>query len=171
MADRPGPHARDRVPPAARFLVVALVTLMLLSAIFEWEIWPLTSFRLFSNARIDRQTAWLATIVGRDGPRASLSHHLWARIAGLLLLDVRVSSVPPSSARTSSAAHGWRPPLRSLTSGSSRCGSTNAPGWSQSAPMSAHFPATQSFSTPAMKLERFLFADFAMSDPDQHRLR
>lgn len=36
-------------------------------AIFVWEPWPLTSFRLFSHLRDDPQVAWQATIVEPGG--------------------------------------------------------------------------------------------------------
>lgn len=53
----------DTVPRLARPFVALLIGAMLASAIFAWEPWPLTSFRLFSHVRSDRQTSWHATIV------------------------------------------------------------------------------------------------------------
>lgn len=57
----------DRVPRLARPFVAGLLVAMVACAVFAWEPWPLTSFRLFSAARIDQQTAWRATTVAADG--------------------------------------------------------------------------------------------------------
>jgi hypothetical protein len=63
----PEPATPDRVPSHARPLVLLLVLAMLASAVFVWEPWPLTSFRLFSHVRHDEQTAWVATIADARG--------------------------------------------------------------------------------------------------------
>ncbi len=57
----------DRTPRLARPFVALLLSAMILTAAFAWEPWPLTSFRLFSTARIDQQQAWSATTVSVDG--------------------------------------------------------------------------------------------------------
>jgi len=57
----------DRVPRFARSFVALLIAAMAACAVFAWEPWPLTSFRLFSNVRIDEQTAWQATTVDSRG--------------------------------------------------------------------------------------------------------
>ena len=57
----------SEVPRLARPFVALLVAAMVASAIFVWEPWPLTSFRLFSHVRHDEQTAWEATAVAPDG--------------------------------------------------------------------------------------------------------
>jgi hypothetical protein len=57
----------DRVPRYARPFVAILIAAMIACAVFAWEPWPLTSFRLFSNVRIDEQSAWLATTVDATG--------------------------------------------------------------------------------------------------------
>jgi hypothetical protein len=57
----------DRVPRLARPFVALLIAAMVASALFVWEPWPLTSFRLFSHLRADEQTAWQATAVERNG--------------------------------------------------------------------------------------------------------
>jgi len=57
----------DRVPRLSRAFVLILLTCMIASALFVWEPWPFTSFRLFSHVRTDEQTAWGATIVEADG--------------------------------------------------------------------------------------------------------
>jgi hypothetical protein len=57
----------SEVPRLARPFVALLVLAMVASAIFVWEPWPLTSFRLFSHVRHDEQTAWEATAVAADG--------------------------------------------------------------------------------------------------------
>jgi hypothetical protein len=57
----------DRVPRLARPFVALLIAAMVASAVFVWEPWPLTSFRLFSQLRVDEQTAWHATVVEPNG--------------------------------------------------------------------------------------------------------
>jgi hypothetical protein len=57
----------DQVPRLARPFVALLVAAMIASALFVWESWPLTSFRLFSHVRTDEQTAWVAKIVRENG--------------------------------------------------------------------------------------------------------
>jgi hypothetical protein len=57
----------DRVPRFARPFVAWLVAMMAASAIFVWEPWPFTSFRLFSQLRAPDQGAWSATAVLADG--------------------------------------------------------------------------------------------------------
>lgn len=57
----------DRVPRLARLFVAALIVAMTAVAVFALEPWPLTSFRLFSTARIDEQTRWSATTVDAEG--------------------------------------------------------------------------------------------------------
>ncbi|HET6830518.1 MAG TPA: hypothetical protein VFH44_04115 [Solirubrobacterales bacterium] len=55
------------MPGFARPFVAVMIALMLACAVFVWEPWPFTSFRLFSNLRLDHQTAWSATTVDRAG--------------------------------------------------------------------------------------------------------
>lgn len=57
------PGEPDTVPRLARPFAALLIGAMLASAIFAWEPWPLTSFRLFSHLRRDTQMSWHATIV------------------------------------------------------------------------------------------------------------
>jgi hypothetical protein len=47
--------------------VAVLIAAMVATAIFVWEPWPLTSFRLFSHVRHDEQTAWEATALTAAG--------------------------------------------------------------------------------------------------------
>ena len=67
MPHVPEAGAPDRVPRFARPFVAVLLTAMIATAIFAWEPWPLTSFRLFSTLRIDEQSAWSATTVDASG--------------------------------------------------------------------------------------------------------
>jgi len=60
----------DTVPRLARPFVALLIGALLASAIFAWEPWPLTSFRLFSHVRSDSQTSWRATLVDAAGAEA-----------------------------------------------------------------------------------------------------
>jgi hypothetical protein len=57
----------DEVPRLARPFVALLLAAMVASAVFVWEPWPLTSFRLFSHVRADAQSGWRATTVETDG--------------------------------------------------------------------------------------------------------
>ncbi len=57
----------DRVPRLARPFVATLIAAMVACAVFAWEPWPLTSFRLFSTLRVDEQAAWQATTVDAAG--------------------------------------------------------------------------------------------------------
>jgi hypothetical protein len=47
--------------------VAILLVGMIATAVFAWEPWPLTSFRLFSTLRVDSQSAWSATTVDASG--------------------------------------------------------------------------------------------------------
>lgn len=60
----------DAVPRYARPFVAVFLAAMIAAAVFVWEPWPLTSFRLFSHERIDRQSAWEATAVSTGGGEA-----------------------------------------------------------------------------------------------------
>lgn len=69
----------DQVPPFARPFVAIVLALIIACGIFAWELWPFTSFRLFSTVRIDHQTAWSATVVDDSGaetayPLGGLDH-------------------------------------------------------------------------------------------------
>lgn len=61
----------DKTPRYAQPFAAALIALMVACAVFAWEAWPFTSFRLFSTVRIDQQTAWLATTVDSTGDEDS----------------------------------------------------------------------------------------------------
>ncbi len=55
------------MPRFARPFVTLLIAAMIATAVFAWEPWPLTSFRLFSHVRTDEQTGWVARTVEGDG--------------------------------------------------------------------------------------------------------
>ncbi len=61
----------DEVPRLAKPFVACLLTAMIVCGVFAWEAWPLTSFRLFSEARVDQQAAWSATLVDPDGEESA----------------------------------------------------------------------------------------------------
>jgi hypothetical protein len=42
--------------------VLLFLTAMLAAALFTWEPWPITSFRLFSHLRRDQQHGWAAAV-------------------------------------------------------------------------------------------------------------
>jgi len=65
-------RSREAAPRLARPFVVLFLTLIVAAAIFTWEPWPITSFRLFSHLRADRQQGWAATVdvQGRETPLA-----------------------------------------------------------------------------------------------------
>jgi hypothetical protein len=53
--------------------VLFFLLAMIAAAIFSWEPWPITSFRLFSHLRQDQQHGWEATVIDRDGREAPLA--------------------------------------------------------------------------------------------------
>jgi hypothetical protein len=57
----------DVVPRSARWLVGALLVLMLVPGVVGFDAWPLTGWRLFSLARDETQTRWVLEAVGADG--------------------------------------------------------------------------------------------------------
>ncbi len=46
---------------------------MLAAAIFVWEPWPITSFRLFSHLRQDQQQGWAASVLDAGGGESPLA--------------------------------------------------------------------------------------------------
>ncbi|MGH9149690.1 MAG: hypothetical protein ACRD0F_05050, partial [Acidimicrobiales bacterium] len=64
-----GPEA-ERVAPATRILVVALLAAFAVCGVVGIEAWPLTGFRLFSQARTGEVVVWqAATVNGAGGER------------------------------------------------------------------------------------------------------
>ncbi len=62
----------DRVPRLARPFVAGFLVLMVCAALFVWEPWPFTSFRLFSQLRLDEQTAWVVKAADAGGAEEDL---------------------------------------------------------------------------------------------------
>lgn len=64
-----GPLARDtdRPPRRARLVTYGLVGLLLLGVVRQVEWWPLSSFRLFSEARTATAASWQVALVDRAG--------------------------------------------------------------------------------------------------------
>jgi hypothetical protein len=58
---------RDAVPRSARWLVGALLVLLLVPGLVGFDAWPLTGWRLFSLARDETQTLWVLEAVDGDG--------------------------------------------------------------------------------------------------------
>jgi hypothetical protein len=57
----------DTVPRSARWLVGALLVLLLVPGLVGFDAWPLTGWRLFSVARDETQTLWVLEAVHDDG--------------------------------------------------------------------------------------------------------
>jgi len=55
------------VPRSARWLVGALLVLLLVPGLVGFDLWPLTGWRLFSLARDETQTLWVLEAVDGDG--------------------------------------------------------------------------------------------------------
>ena len=51
-------------PRLARPFVAAFLVAMLAAALFAWEPWPITSFRLFSHLRAESEAGWVASPAG-----------------------------------------------------------------------------------------------------------
>jgi hypothetical protein len=60
-------------PRLARSFVLLFLAAMAAAAIFTWEPWPITSFRLFSHLRQDQQHGWAAVVTGTDGEETPLA--------------------------------------------------------------------------------------------------
>jgi hypothetical protein len=58
---------QDAVPRSARWLVGALLVLLLVPGLVGFDAWPLTGWRLFSLARDETQTLWVLEAVDDDG--------------------------------------------------------------------------------------------------------
>lgn len=63
----PPAEAHATAPRLARPFVAILLATMVAAAAFLWEPWPITSFRLFSHLRYERQIGWETDAVRRDG--------------------------------------------------------------------------------------------------------
>jgi hypothetical protein len=61
------PADTDTAPRSARWLVGALLVLLLVPGLVGFDAWPLTGWRLFSVARDDTQTLWVLEAVDGDG--------------------------------------------------------------------------------------------------------
>lgn len=75
----PPPSASATVPRHARAFVALLLAALVLCAVTSVNAWPLSSWRLFSSLRSDRQTSWQAVAVDASGraqdyPIASSAH-------------------------------------------------------------------------------------------------
>jgi hypothetical protein len=67
LSAAPGDVEQDAVPKSARWLVGALLVLLLVPGLVGFDLWPLTGWRLFSLARDDTQTLWVLEAVDGDG--------------------------------------------------------------------------------------------------------
>ena len=67
MSAAPGDVEQDAVPRSARWLVGALLALLLVPGLVGFDLWPLTGWRLFSLARDETQTLWVLEAVDGDG--------------------------------------------------------------------------------------------------------
>lgn len=84
----------DALPRRARWVAYGLVALLALSVVAQVEWWPLSSFRLFSQARTGTATSWRIALVDAEGAEHPLpfdqlprgfrgSHHLAPTLRGL----------------------------------------------------------------------------------------
>ena len=60
------------MPRGAQPFVAGFIALMIAAAVFAWEPWPFTSFRLFSHLRTDEQTGWVIKAVRPSGSEEAL---------------------------------------------------------------------------------------------------
>jgi hypothetical protein len=67
LSAAPGDVEQDAVPRSARWLVGALLVLLLVPGLVGFDLWPLTGWRLFSLARDETQTLWVLEAVDGDG--------------------------------------------------------------------------------------------------------
>jgi hypothetical protein len=67
LSAAPGDIEQDAVPKSARWLVGALLVLLLVPGLVGFDLWPLTGWRLFSLARDETQTLWVLEAVDGDG--------------------------------------------------------------------------------------------------------
>ncbi|MGH9112006.1 MAG: hypothetical protein ACRDZN_06895 [Acidimicrobiales bacterium] len=63
----------DAAPRAARWLVGALLVLLLVPGLVGFDAWPLTGWRLFSLSRDETQTRWALEAVGAEGEARAVS--------------------------------------------------------------------------------------------------
>lgn len=62
-----------RAPRLARPFVAVFLAAMLAAALFVWEPWPLTSFRLFSHLRSEQESGWTVAALTAGGVAHPLS--------------------------------------------------------------------------------------------------
>ncbi len=67
MSAAPGDVEQDAAPKSARWLVGALLVLLLVPGLVGFDLWPLTGWRLFSLARDETQTLWVLEAVDGNG--------------------------------------------------------------------------------------------------------
>jgi hypothetical protein len=66
-ADRSEGQSEDLPPRHARLLVAAVLVMVAASALFSLNLWPFSSWNLFSGIRTDGQTSWEAVAVDASG--------------------------------------------------------------------------------------------------------
>jgi hypothetical protein len=67
LSAAPADVEQDAAPKSARWLVGALLVLLLVPGLVGFDLWPLTGWRLFSLARDETQTLWVLEAVDGDG--------------------------------------------------------------------------------------------------------
>ncbi|HEU4898911.1 MAG TPA: hypothetical protein VFX88_15315 [Actinomycetota bacterium] len=67
MQPTPAPAATEPVPRWARWFVGVFLALFLVCGVFGLEVWPLTGWRLFADARQARQPGFQAVTVDTQG--------------------------------------------------------------------------------------------------------
>jgi hypothetical protein len=67
LSAAPSDIEQDSAPRSARWLVGALLVLLLVPGLVGFDAWPLTGWRLFSLARDETQTLWVLEAVDGGG--------------------------------------------------------------------------------------------------------
>jgi hypothetical protein len=106
-------------PRLARPFVLVFLATMVAAAILVWEPWPITSFRLFSHLRQDRQHGWAAAAVDSGGGEEPLQ--LAELSSGFRGFSFRMAEFEASPwRRRDEICRTWVAPLASYSGGQER---------------------------------------------------
>jgi hypothetical protein len=82
---------------------------MVAAAVFTWEPWPITSFRLFSHLREDHQRGWSATLANARGEAPLAVADLSSDLRGFSFRMAEFETAP--WARRDEICRAWVAPL------------------------------------------------------------